>query len=851
MNYNRNYRFCNVINVNVFTFILILLYLFLPSGVFALEELTNDQIISAQNNGMISAMCYVLGMVTGSFGRSIMAVFVVGTGWLFLVGAVKDWKTVFFFSLAVTITYGAAEFANILSGNNYSCKKIYDAVEIDRNTIYNGGDCRIVDIEQYVPGQQWYTCSSYDTNKCEELITDDTTINVGDVVGLKTCEEGSFKKDESVMLTYKCSETTANGEKVNKFVITNQSALEKGRCYPSCSLKSLKQILSGRNAKSSSPKSGAYIILDNSGSLKEGSYFTSGSIIDLDCNAGYIEYNRDGNTDVKGLKAICEGNNVFNLEGICRTKCRIGSTKYKDSVSAWQKYDTNSKSWKDVVEADFYYGEKIRIKTCDEHAGYSFATKKDLAGKEIPINDEEKLVLSCGEGGAWNQELTNDGKIGKVCSKNCYIEKYKYYSTNIWKTDCNNNDECQTAIKEGTIFKDGDVVGVDSCPDKDYTVFSSKDVKKLRLTCSASGSWIEDNGERCHKRCDVSEITNFEFAKTWVECDERGNSSGVGKVSCKAVLKNALSKIFEHNISLKQGSCADGYDINVNTATTFICKDGNFIKKSGAKNEVCRRACRLSMLEQFDRNGLVWFKSNSNGSKYSSDDLDIINLDNIKNAESSGNKNIKTTANYGDYYTLRSCRNDSMSVFSSGAIIALCGDDGEWKAYKNENNYCYVGCDLGEFNEISEWSVYSDEFKKYKTLLKNSSDKFIISNGDKVIPTACRDANSSINSAINSSFYIQCKNGILGKSKNVELCYRHCSLSQPIINGVHSVSEWLNVSTNEVVDKTGSIAHGSKLAVSKCSDGFNLKNHYATFTCSDGVFYDVSNNNIADVCVRN
>ncbi|MDR2077483.1 MAG: TrbC/VirB2 family protein, partial [Rickettsiales bacterium] len=85
------------------------------------KELTNEELVAAKRNGVVSAICFVMDLMSGRLARAIIAVAMVGVGWIFLVGGMK-WTNVVLFTLACSLVFGGMEIANIISGNNYSCE---------------------------------------------------------------------------------------------------------------------------------------------------------------------------------------------------------------------------------------------------------------------------------------------------------------------------------------------------------------------------------------------------------------------------------------------------------------------------------------------------------------------------------------------------------------------------------------------------------------------------------------------------------------------------------------------------------------------------------------------------------
>lgn len=784
-----------------------LVFLFLFCFIFMNETvsfaLTNDQILAAKNNGIISAMCYVYDLMTGNIARAIMAVFVMGTGWLFFLGAVKDWKTIFFFSLAVTIMFGGIELANIISHNKFSCAFIYNTEEINKNTIYNAGDCQIVDIDEYASGQIWYKCvkkgNDVDcTNKSKEnIILDETLIEYGDRVMLASCQAGSFKKDNNKILKYLCDK---NGK---KFTILNGTEKEDAKCVKACTKKSLNSILRSYHAKASMDNKNNYIILEKSGRYEQDNYFTAGTKIDLDCNSGYFEYDSDNKISKIGLFAECDKDkSEFKIVGSCKKKCNISNTIYKYSVSEWEKYDSNSDKWVEIDNNEqVYYGEKIRIKTCNFKSNYSF--------QDVGMNDDvEKMTLTCGEDGAWKQ----DNK-GLTCSKKCILDTYNYYSNNVWKTDCPISGNCITDLNGKNEFFEGDIVGVTDCINSNFNIDLDNNPKKLRLTCNADGKWSSNNGSRCLEKCSLENIEGYAVTKSWLVCDKNNDN-------CKN--SNNITSVIS-GTKVSPVACIDNYYINEKKISTFTCNEnGKFVRDSGFYDEVCRMGCQFKDLLNLDQNSLAWTKTNSSG-KVVETDLETINF----------NVSTEGITTYNTYFRIKACNNDYKVLEDS--LLVRCSDNGEWTVVKYANNICYDKCDIRYFsleNNITEWKIYNESSDTYKDFSDNSID-----NGAKITPIECSDR-FTLDPSINTNFNISCKNGSLYKSKeNMKICHLKCNFN--LENS--KVKKWSV--------KNGLVDHDIEIRITECSDGFSMQSRDPVFKCVDGDI-KILKTAIENVCVQ-
>ena len=293
--------FKNKKNFFIFAFIFLIFSFSLYAGEIVIPELTDDQIVSAKNNGMINAMCFILEILTGKFARAIFALFVVYIGWSYLVGTAKDHKPVLPFILAIAITIGSTNLANILTGTDYSCKSFKEALYKDENTIYNKGQCVVSDIDIYQNGQEWLLCGNnkvYNIANCNGVVTNESDIKYGglnQVIALNKCQDGYFRDLANKFLFYSCSPQGNSGLYYFKLVYpTNQIDIDKATCKKACSVKDLDKIVRTYNIDYNS-------LLDVPGnSRKDGNYYTQGYKFTANCKTGFLEYreeNNDGNIE--------------------------------------------------------------------------------------------------------------------------------------------------------------------------------------------------------------------------------------------------------------------------------------------------------------------------------------------------------------------------------------------------------------------------------------------------------------------------------------------------------------------------------------------------------------------------
>ena len=79
-----------------------------------------------KSNGVAKAICYAIDLITGKFGRAIMSLFIILVGMSFLSGRSEavSFKFLISIALALSLIFGSAKLANIISGNTYSCEMV-------------------------------------------------------------------------------------------------------------------------------------------------------------------------------------------------------------------------------------------------------------------------------------------------------------------------------------------------------------------------------------------------------------------------------------------------------------------------------------------------------------------------------------------------------------------------------------------------------------------------------------------------------------------------------------------------------------------------------------------------------
>lgn len=98
------------------------------------------------NNGMLRGMCFFLSILRGNYAKTVAGLFVVGLGFLMLFGNLK-FTSYMFFVIALALTFGADQLANVISGNTFSCKYINTSyktsaeIKCPAGSYYKNGRC--------------------------------------------------------------------------------------------------------------------------------------------------------------------------------------------------------------------------------------------------------------------------------------------------------------------------------------------------------------------------------------------------------------------------------------------------------------------------------------------------------------------------------------------------------------------------------------------------------------------------------------------------------------------------------------------------------------------------------------
>ncbi len=98
------------------------------------------------SNGMLRGMCFFLSILRGNYAKTVAGLFVIGLGFLMLFGNLK-FTSYMFFVIALALTFGADQLANVISGNKFSCDyintsyKVANEIKCPTGSYYKNGRC--------------------------------------------------------------------------------------------------------------------------------------------------------------------------------------------------------------------------------------------------------------------------------------------------------------------------------------------------------------------------------------------------------------------------------------------------------------------------------------------------------------------------------------------------------------------------------------------------------------------------------------------------------------------------------------------------------------------------------------
>lgn len=893
-------------------FVSVLAFLLVNACIFAADNtltvLTDEQIFTSKDNGMIVAMCTIMDLLTGNFARVIFVLFTIYIGWGYLVGTTKDHKPVLPFILAISITLGAANIANILTKNNYTCNYIKELERIDENNVYNSGQCIISDLDVYDYRQKWFSCgisngsNNYDISECKNLVTNETDIksnNNNQVVVLGNCQEGYLKDDMNKYLFYSCLQSESiTGDKLYEFKLvkpTTQSDIDSAMCKKACSVDNLKKVADSYNIDYNS------LTTVSTDAKKHGNYYTQGYKFAGNCANGYFEYiyNEDKKNNLNSIKFTSNKTN-----GITVSDSFLGANAYKlingfdgsVSIGRWNSYWFNidyakntliksysitadsysgteyptswslkaSKNGSKWVELDSKFGQEFssgetkeyKVNTDDAYNMYRIVFN---SGKETDGNGEIKKIEFIVEN--YNEDSydrNEDGlfitcsengtfSVSGLCRSNCNLNNVslnKVVST--WKK-CN-GDVCEKT--SGSIFGYGDVLEVGDCNDGYF--LSSSHKNNTRIKCSENGSWIligsYDEGE-------------FDTGNSCVKKCRVGDIDSYSNVSkfvmdckvndknCNASLEITEDTLLEKDQSVKIKSCVDSayFDYFDNSNGVYTCnKDGKWELEKGTSG--CFKRCDFNEVKKKYPN--IAFLTQVDDNNKIIEGQQTINAAQLSEIDN------------GQNLMVSYCDN-GFSVDKNSKALTISCKKGEL-TYKNTSNFCKANC------------LIKDIFNSFSP--ENISWKEVDDNYNFIDGTDSINVNSSIQNVENGTFYklytcaegysildndpivIGCRNSKWDVKLNKNnICMRTCDNSllrskelSSIMNGVKSVIKSTNTgvpldnaSSINLENLTDSSNSGEYFTINECVDGYGLsKTNGLVLKCLNGIWNVSRNNNI-------
>ncbi|MDR3078655.1 MAG: hypothetical protein LBU15_01305 [Rickettsiales bacterium] len=636
--------------------------------------LSNEEIIGAKRNGIVAAICYVTDIITGKVARAIIAVAVFAVGWMFILGGVK-WTTIFMFTIACSLTFGGAELAHIISRNNYSCRSLEEAEEISKSIVYNEGLCSLNSAKEYAPGQVWYLCLGSNDSECRTKVTSNTYIDESaarSIVALVTCQAGFFKFDETKLHKEKCNKDKSN---VGYFSVSDDQ--EDAKCKKGCLRSDLQKFYDSYNLKPARDSVGDILILPNDSAKygrTEGVYYVQGTILDMDCKDGFVEFNDKDVADSKAAKLTCSDGGSFKIDGNCKRRCALDKFNNYAVVSGWQRCDADTNNCKsngsDLV---FGYGETAKITGC--------------ASGHLMIESTNPMVISCDSSGFWKKVR------GQGCTKACRLDALELRGDSGWKS-CSGST-CSGTISNGKVeFKDGEAVAVSGSCKPGYSVNTSGS-SLLKYSCLADGSWQEDNGTRCFADCKLGDKDNMlkgeENTTTWALYSQTTQTYS-STVTATNTLKNGEK--------IRPKVCKTGYNVDADGSIVYLCDKGKFSVVGGNVSEYCRQGCKFENLDALVFNDISystektikeWVACATDGSGGGCVDIKTSTQKGEADREIIDMTKTADTGRYAfldSYYRIEKC-DERYEKFSEDHTLAVrCSEGGRWVIDSNDWNAC-------------------------------------------------------------------------------------------------------------------------------------------------------------------
>ena len=672
---------------------------------------TEDELVVVKNNGIVSAMCYVNNLLTGSVAKAIMALSVLGVGWLFLFGG-ASWIAVLLFTIATSLIFGGVELANLISGNNYSCKTFEDAEQRYDDLIYNKGVCGINEIDGiYSSGQLWKKCggnvkitSSNVGSLCKGNVTNDTEINESDKVVLYDCQTGYLKKDKNEYLNYTCKRDNDGigyfFPKNDKDDVGDTNNYEIATCLKACKLSDLRDYYNQYNLKQISDDKGNAEILSNDGykGYLENGHYSQGTKLNVTCKDGYIVNTKDENGNCLNeadLGFICGDSGIFTLKKACQIACDINKVSDKLNVGDWNEKSVEKCRPNDLNKNMYISEDVLNAKTCK--SGYGFEYKKDGSNIEI----------KCGATGVWT---SNGNKCYKLCSKQ-NLQEILPGNKLIGCEDADTKN-CNKNISNRNDFQYNEVVSITGVCDTEYSIIKNDIEKLVRYVCNENGNWeVTQQGRSCKKNCIISDknnnLTGRDNTKSWLIFDKNNQ-----------IYKDLKTDVLENDQKIKPKLCKTGYNVYSDGAAEFICDDGKFsFASTGDVNEYCKVGCKFGELKnlKYEESGYdtslstkSWVMCTENGIENGEASL-YGSLTNVDLFTTDSNK----FARVDTYYKIKECNSGYKILSRRGdSLIVRCDSNGVWAIINNYGwNFCRLSPYCYELNNSSSGGTISIQIK--------------------------------------------------------------------------------------------------------------------------------------------
>jgi type IV secretory pathway VirB2 component (pilin) len=861
---------------------LLLLIVYLANIAFASElSLTQDDFLIASRNGVVSSMCFIHELITGTVSKIIMSLFVVGTGFMMITtGGFDPVKTLFPFCIAIALLYGGFELADVISGNRYNCKNLENYGDVENGVISNRGICSVSYIPQYSVGQVWKKCVSSGGNgssyTCETIVNSTVEIAVNDVVILDQCEDGSYRSlSADRNLRYKCM---LEGE-LGRFEILAEDRNNIDVCKKYCSPKTVANFFTASETNLATIRA---ISTDNSvlsnvtttnvprikvlsGELVSGANkgLKEASVIAIKCTDGALEYDQNGNVrsveNSGQVKAKCNGGIISVIDGSCKLGCKISSLASNKYTSQWKScgrlnelsivtntpciiLQNNESVANSIVES----GRILQTNACVEGAGVS--------------NNAKRSVFKC-DNGVWSYvaafdtlnnayvERSEDPNTDKntSCEKPCslpLLSMSHHVSDFTAKTKTSSSF---SSVALNALFYKNDLVSISSCTEGYKLKTENRcgtTVPRPREFLCFDGNWteIDNKKETCRLYCDNNDLDTLrtqQHVKEWtLFSDVSANSvCNNAKYTVSAggfVPENAIIYPDEY---IRGTGCEEGYGIiDVNTLPYFKCNGttGN-LDLVGANGNSCKRTCGITALNSDVANVSSWKKCGSDGANC----VEIV-----------GVAGVFPTFNYGEIAAVSVCAT-GYSINDMTPSKYRCRADGQWEMFESGGT-CGANCAISTLEKtvnnnstisvtgvITSSSVLHTTWKKCNSIGSCIEDVAI---GDKmafgtvIAVDSCVSAYSALTSSIFVKAKYKCSVGNVWEetTQNGATCQPYCTSSGIVFGTTLSLntdsgvaSKWKTCNSAEISSCIGTEAasnnlkasYGEIIEISECPAG--------------------------------